>query len=383
MSKIKLFLYDFITNQKIKRYTILILLLFISAFYYHKNNPEWILKTTVMSNIGLSIAFMTTMYSIFSYSTVDRIKAYLMLPCKKSEVFFSFVFAQYFSLLMERMSFVIIAIIFFTKEPILISLYILLGSLITVILDIVFMMSLNKKKYFIMVLSIFFIVGIYILFTYSYNHIFNLSLLMIFLFISVVLIMSFEPKHLSINKVKKSKNTFFNRTNYFFIVLAREKIVLVNTISIFIIAGIFAFIANKNPFLLNILWGIITVNTPATTMFSSDKSLMRHEKMLPRNSYLMNGLYGSFLWIYFLIANTYIILLFALLDQLNIFVILTGIVLIFIDTIIALFLEHRFPILSWQKKQEVWRNPRKYILPLIIFFITFIPYLLNAFKYLN
>jgi|GEM_PF-675316 len=377
MNKTKLFLYDFITNQKIKKYIVVIVLFFCAAFYFHKSNPEWMPGASAMSNIGLSIAFLTTMYSIFSYSTMDRIKAYLMLPCKKSEVFFSFVFAQYFSLLLERMSFVIIVAAFFVKTPITIIIYLLLSALITVMLDTTFLLSINKKKPVFATLSLAIIAGLYVLLTYSKNVIFNFSVLAVMLFISAAFVMMFEPKHLAIKRESKVKSNPFRRVNYFLVILTREKIVLVNTAAIVVVAGLFALISKETPFLSGIFWSIIAVNTPVTTMFSGDKALMRQEKMLPRHSRFMTGIYGTFLGIYFTIANAYVVLLFALLGRLSIYVILTGIVLAAIETGISLLLERKYPIRSWQKKQEVWRNPRKYILPIIVFIISFAPYLLN------
>lgn len=378
MSKAKLFLYDFVTNKKIKKYIIAIILFLCAAVYYRQNNQEWTLGTTAMSSIGLSVAFLTALYSIFSYSTMNRIKAYLMLPCKKSEVFFSFIFAQYFSLILERISFVIIAVIFFTKEPVLMITYLLLSSLITVILDTLILVSLNKKRYFLAVLSVVFIASIYILLTYSQNYVLIFVVLAAMLMIGIVLVMMFESKHLAISRESKVRSNPIRRVNYFITVLMREKILLVNSATVFVIAALFAFISLETPFLLNLIWCVIAVNTPATTMFSGDKALMRQEKMLPRHSRLMYGVYGSFLAVYFAIANSYVVLLFALFGQLNILVIFTGIVLVVMETGVALLLERKYPIRSWQKKQEVWRNPRKYVLPVIVFVITFAPYLLDA-----
>jgi ABC-type branched-subunit amino acid transport system permease subunit len=87
-------------------------------------------------------------------------------------------------------------------------------------------------------------------------------------------------------------------------------------------------------------------------MLSGDKALMRQEKMLPRHSRLMVGGYASFLSVYFAAVNAYVI---------------------------SLYLERKFPIRQWQKKQEVWRNPRKYILPIIVCVVALAPYLLGFF----
>jgi hypothetical protein len=50
---------------------------------------------------------------------------------------------------------------------------------------------------------------------------------------------------------------------------------------------------------------------------------------------------------------------------------------VILETGISLFLERKHPIRVWQKKQEVWRNPRKYVLPLIVCVIALAPYLMG------
>ena len=375
MNKVKLFLYDFLTNRKIKQRIIAIIVFGGIALFVHSENPGWLLSGGAMASVGLSMAFLTTLYSLFSYATMERLRAYLMLPCKRSEVFFSFVFTQYLSLLLERMSFVFVIAMFFAKDALMLIAYLALSALITLILDTVILLSLNKKRMFITAIALVMIAAMYVLLIYSPNPIINFAVLTVFLLGSVTFLAQFEPKHLAISREGKTKSSSLRYANYFFIISLREKSTLINTITVFIFAGGFAFIAKDNPVMLNIAWCIMAVNTPITTMFSGDKSLMRQEKMLPKRSRLMNGIYGVFIATYFTIANSYVALLFFLFGQLNLYVILTGIVLIILETAIVLLLERKYPIRSWQTKQEVWRNPRKYILPIVVFAITAIPLL--------
>ena len=377
MNKAKLFLYDFITKKKIRKYAIALALSVAAAYYWRANNPDWMLGVASMSNIGLSIAFMTTLYSIFTYSTTDRIKAYLMLPCKKVEVLFSFVFAQYYSLLLERLGFVIVAAAFFSREPTISIAYLLPGSLCTVMLDTVLLMAVNRKRYALAALALSLVAGLYILLTYSRNSLINFAVLAVMLLISGILMAGFNAKHLAINRESKVKDKPLHRINYFFTVLTREKIVLVNTASVFIFAGVFALISTETPVLQNLIWGVVAMNTPATTMFSGDKALMRQEKMLPRHSRLMSCVYASFLAAYFAVANVYVMAIHALIGQFSVFTVLIGVAFTVVETGVSLFLERRFPIREWQKKQEVWRNPRKYILPAIVCVIALAPYLLS------
>jgi hypothetical protein len=113
-------------------------------------------------------------------------------------------------------------------------------------------------------------------------------------------------------------------------------------------------------------------------MFSGDKALLRHEKMLPRHSRLMSGVYAFFLGSYFTVANAYVVLIFLVLGHFTVFVPITAIVFTVVDTALSLYLERKYPIKTWQKKQEVWRNPRKYIVPATVCVVAMAPYLLGV-----
>ncbi|MDR1100844.1 MAG: hypothetical protein LBL34_00550 [Clostridiales bacterium] len=378
MVKIKLFLYDFVTNRKIIKQVAVIILFLAASMYYRSANPGVMLGGAAMYGIGLSMAFLTTLYSILSYSTKDRIKAYLMLPCKKSDVFFAFIFAQLFTLILKRMSFVIIVALLFTQNPVIMIVYLVLSALIAAVLDTVIVMSMNKKRPFLAVICVATIFALYILLIRSQNHILNLSVLIGVALISVVLISRFEPTHLAINREGKMRSNPFGRSNYFFTVLLREKAALINTVFMFGFAIALAFMAKDQSLLMNVVWCIFALNTPISTMFSGDKALLRHEKMLPRQSRLMNGVYGFFLAAYYAVANTFTVVLFIVVKRFDVYVPLTAIALVVLETAIVLLLERKLPIRNWQTKQEVWRNPRKYILPIIVFLVIFLPYIIGT-----
>ncbi|MGX7198762.1 hypothetical protein [Enterococcus nangangensis] len=380
MNKAELFLFDFVTKRKIIRTGIEIILFFAISFYYHSSNPAFMISTGVMSSIGLSMAFLTTLYSILSYSTMNRIRAYLMLPYKKSEVFFSFIFAQLFVLLLERMSFVIIVVALFVKMPVLNITYLIISAIVAVVLDTAILISMNKKQTFYLCCFVVLVAGLYTLLILSRNHVLNFWVLLCIFLIGTVCLLKANPKNLAVNREGKVRNNRLRQMNYFFIVLLREKSTLINTVFVFIFASVFMAMSKETPILSNMVWCIVAVNTPVSTMFSGDKYLSRHEKMLPQCSHLMYGIYGLFVMTYFAIANSFALLLFAAMGKLSIVVIVTGTVLVIFETVITLLLERKYPIRSWQTKQEVWKNPRKYILPIGVFTVAIIPYLLSLIK---
>ena len=52
--------------------------------------------------------------------------------------------------------------------------------------------------------------------------------------------------------------------------------------------------------------------------------------------------------------------------------ILLALLLVILETVLAIMLEKTYRVKGWQTKQELWKNPRKYILPFAIFvFVSF------------
>lgn len=175
--------------------------------------------------------------------------------------------------------------------------------------------------------------------------------------------------------VKNESSPVFNkrRHNYFMISLMQEKYFFIN--SIFTLLFILLIIFQDYPEQLKTitLLTIVSVNTPLTTLFSADKDLIVHVKSLPQST-LFFLMYFRVLLSYYLITNllvSFTLKLFVL-KSLRIDFLLLAIGLAIIEAIMYLMIEIYFPLQNWNLKRELWKHPRKYIVPAIIFFIGWI-----------
>lgn len=85
-------------------------------------------------------------------------------------------------------------------------------------------------------------------------------------------------------------------------------------------------------------------------------------------------MYFRVLLSYYLITNLLVAFTLKLfvLKSLRIDFLLLAIGLAIIEAIMYLMIEIYFPLQNWNLKRELWKHPRKYIVPAIIFFIGWI-----------
>ncbi len=86
MSEIKLFLRDFITPAKIKRYAgyVFVFAVFIQIFF--QDQAVFRLSGSAGSMIGYGIAFTSAVYVTHTYPVFENIGFYLALPVKKRRI---------------------------------------------------------------------------------------------------------------------------------------------------------------------------------------------------------------------------------------------------------------------------------------------------------
>ena len=125
------------------------------------------------------------------------------------------------------------------------------------------------------------------------------------------------------------------------------------------------------PLKIIILLTIASVNTPLTTLISADKDLIDHVKSLPKSRffYLM---YYRVLLTYFLSVNLFVALLLKMvvMPDLGILFLLGVMILALVEAVLHLLIEIYFPLRKWNLKRECWKHPRKYIVPSIVFLLS-------------
>ena len=159
--------------------------------------------------------------------------------------------------------------------------------------------------------------------------------------------------------------------NYFWISLFQERYFSINFVFTLIFLLLILIQDYDAPLKIIILLTMASVNTPLTTLISADKDLIDHVKSLPKSRffYLM---YYRVLLTYFLAVNLFVALLLKMvvMPDLGILFLLGVMILAVVEAFLHLLIEIYFPLRKWNLKRECWKHPRKYIVPSIVFLLS-------------
>lgn len=366
----KIFFFDFFNIRKIKRIIFLLVLLPVLFSLILKDVT---FTTNYAGLTGITIAFASTVYTLSSYATMDKLKLYMSLPISSKNFIWGLIVALYIDTLLEKLSFFIIATFFIYSNPINIILSALVTTFICVVAIVALLLTMNAQKWNVFIINIFAMVGIVFASIILSNSLLYWILVNICLMIiPITTLMIFDSVNLVINhQLKKHLSFTFLNKNYFALTMIMEKIFVVNTL--FIIVIIISFLAMMPHFsvIVNLAWCLGAINTPAMTMLSGDKSISKQADMLPDLKKSLIIMYLKFLTGYFLLINM-IILVFVGLKERNFTVMNVAIAVIvtMIEVVTTTMLEKKMRLTNWQIRKELWRHPRKYIVPIIVFTVT-------------
>lgn len=380
MLQTNVFFRDFITKEKVKRYFLYLVLFTLGIWILRMNGNLIALNQGWIGFFGITVAFASTSYTIYTYSLAEKIRLYLTLPIGRYQIFLAYFFALFVVTMIQRISFFMILLLFTESGVVLLEHIILLITVVfvTVLLNVGILLSRNRGSKW-KVLCNFMCLGILaaICIIEQPNwmrvlEVFVVGILGILLWKnqSVTDLILFYDIKRSSKKEKKS-------TNYFFRVLQAEKIYRTNTLFIIGFLLLWCVIARENSILFGISWSIGAVNTPLLTMLSADGYLTRQVAMLPEKRNSVYRQYTAFLATYFLIINIIIlgarIMIFKEWTLFRIiFHVIEMLVITLLEVFLGIYLEKRHRITGWQTKQELWKHPRKYLLPAIVFLLFFL-----------
>lgn len=378
MSEIEMFLRDFITPAKIKKYAVSVFLFAVFIHIFFGNNTIFRLNDTAGSMIGTGIAFTSAAYVINTYSTAENIGFYLTLPVKKWRMFSAYFFALWISMLIQRISFLIPVIAEFCSHAAENLLLLILNSAAAVLVNIGIFLGKNSKNKSIFICNLVLAAALFLTGGLKVNSGCKAVLAVL---IGAGAAASFVKRNvtdlilISEPRKKASRKCI---SNYFWRVAVTEKIYLSNTACILAFLFVLGAAGRQNPILINLLWCIGAVNTPFLTMISADIKTSRHIDMLPVKKNNIYKQYFIFLMSYFVLINSIILIAKniaikeafikeAFIKENLIEDVFIAVLLALFETILAVILEQKCRIREWQTKQELWKNPRKYVLPLAVF----------------
>ncbi|WP_251861389.1 hypothetical protein [Clostridium sp. Marseille-Q2269] len=368
----KIFLKDMITKKTIERYIIAILLFYIACIEYLGAFIKPIINEKTLIWITVVVTITSNAYIIHTYSLFEKVKNYISLPINKKRFLLSFTFSLIIISLLERISFIIVIAFLYVYNP-LENIFLIISTVILCIeIDVWILLLLNRKR------KVQWIPLIFLLLCIILSFILHISILnkflILYLCIVISLISILKKNSLDIAIRRNNRNILGKlrySKNYFLKVFINEKIYLINTFMLIAIVCFLTLISKSNYIIWCLTWSIGAINTPILTMLSGDLYIRKQANMLPNDSTSIWNMYKKFLGSYFLCGNILIFILNIFTGSMPFILnIITFILLSIIEPIIGYLLELKIPLLNWKTKQQLWKHPRKYILPLIIFLLT-------------
>lgn len=367
MGMIKVFLKDFITRRRVVWSVIALGL--VAATLAAFRLPKFELAS-VAGTIGIMVCFFPTMYTIYTYTVPEHIRLYLTMPVTDWQLILSYAAALFVQTLLERMAFVVLVVIFLFENPLPIIAFQLCSGLVTVLLNVAILLGVNSKKVVTCIAGLLLFAGLLAVCVLIGGLPLQLGLATAIGGASVLLMLRHSSEDLMVRRAGAKTSGFGH--NYFWSVLLSEKMYLLNTAMVVAFAGVFlfGFAERGNPIMESIPWVVAAVNTPVTTMLSGDKWLVRQSEMLPDQHGAIMGMYRRFLAVYFTATNLIVLMLcIAHAGQYSLHLVIQFLAAVIIEIGLASYLETKQRIAGWQTKQQLWRNPRKYIMPIAVFVV--------------
>ena len=334
------------------------------ALYYHVVGNKFSTSFQVLLISTAIVTALSTFQLLYSYFSMDRVQAYYQLPLSLNRFKGSFLTVTFLLNLLER---VLLLLLFLGVHlDLLQSFKLVLLSLLVILSVFYVFIQFNTSPSFLGGVLIFVttVLTVSSLLVQQVSYMILVStLLTVFIFKNEDLIAISKNDQLLVAKRRSG--------NYFWISLFQERYFSINFVFTLIFLFLILIQDYDSSLKIMILLTIASVNTPLTTLISADKDLIDHIKSLPKSLffYLM---YYRVLLTYFLSVNLLVafLLKMLILPDLGILFLLGVMILAVVEAFLHLLLEIYYPLRKWNLKRECWKHPRKYIVPSIVFLLS-------------
>ena len=369
----KVFLKDMLDRRKILKYFVGLVLIYTGMDFLINKDPN-LLSINFDLRLVLFVCFAlftTIFYFAKTYTSTENTLLYYQLPVKRKKINLSFILSLIIDSLIRK--FLPLAVIAYVlKAPI--EFY----PIILLMLPIICMLGSlpssrnigGDKKLIVSLLLLGSIALILFLFYKTSLRIgMNALISILAIFILVIILSKFYLNQAIFSQQEMGSNRKFRISNYFLKFILAENVYLINTVGI-ILMIIFVSIMMPGAIKVPLAIAIATVNTPLLTILSTDKGLATYKKMLPKSNKSLDKDYIKILFIYF--ALVHLIVLLANQGQMSVKFVIGLIAFTIFDTLVAYFMENKYPIVGKKTTMEVWKSPRKYILGAVVFILSFV-----------
>lgn len=345
-------------------------------------------KLNISTNVFLfSTFFFVVGVMIQALSSDDNakyLKGFFSMPFEKNKVNTEYCTIMGMYILTARAS-LLFAVYFAFASPDVISVLMLILNFIFACLASMIIFAFLKTKFWISAIT--FIAGVAVAFLVNTN-IYGIIIYAILTIAVIFPVMHIDPYRFMKNKTSKIKISSKTKSNHFLIqkyllrYIFSNKSFTINSL-VLIVFGCFFVKMFENATETNALdflpigLAMISINTPFAIVISSNKKLREKLEVMPNKMSSFCIPYTMTITVFYLVCYAvYILALYFLGVKADLTAIISAVVFAIESAVIVCFLENKFPITKWSVETDLWHNPRKYIIPIVLmiqgFLIQFI-----------
>lgn len=357
----KLFTKDLLDRQRLIKYLVYAIVAYAVLDGLLKSRQDIVFNERFLVFAAVALAG-SIFYYIRGYVGNDRILPYYALPVSNQSLNRNFILAIIIDTIFSKLVLVFIAL-YLLKAPF--DFYVKVTFIMLVITFFAAASNtLNLSLGKFLIILILSLISLYVIINYSllYGGIAT---------IVDITIVSLLFKDIYFSTRTNSKINKLHIKNYFLKFAFAESVYIINSLTI-IIMIVFASLALPGAMGLVIACAVGAVNTPLLTMFSSSEGLRNYDKMFPNTKASLQKDYIKVLGLYFLIINTIIAVINFKKIEPGYLLIVNMVIVTIVEVFVSYKLETLKPITNTKTQNEIWKHPRKYLLPIIVFVISFL-----------
>lgn len=358
---IKIFTNEIFSLRLLIEYLV-IFVIWIIAFL--NSNIKFKVTTEEITILMITLTCITTYYIATSLLKFSKIKQYISLPASSRSFILSLSVAIYIWLFATKYSLLVSVLIIGNNN--LMYMYILLVGFLMTEWS---LMLIIEFRNILLALAMILSIVIFSSLELSIDMLYIKGI--IYVIVQIGLVIYFRKLKLS-HIIRSTDFRQSNRSlarNYFLLVVLNEKVLLINSLMTIITAIVFTLVAPHEIVLLAVPFTIVGLNSGLSTLLSAQPQTVKHTKSLPQNYFTYE--YVIFLSCYYLIVNLIIALIlnFTWFKQPVLYITLV-LILSTVECGQIIYLEQKRPLHNWKVKADLWRNNRKYIVPLTAFTVA-------------
>lgn len=360
MNSLQIFFKEF-SNEKrrqslIKNFVIIGFLTILFA----QNKVQYELPVKSIALVILVLTFISSYTTTFNFNNINNVKRYLSLPIKKLDYIFSLYITLIVLTFVDKVLYIVALALIISPSKVNIAVVSTVSIMLMVAVSINMLVAISKKSLGLKLLNIISVIIPIALCFININQILVLIILVTILAINIFLLTTADLKNLVYYPKSKAKVRTFK--NYYINVMLNDKVLIINSLFLIGLAFIYYLFLfeSETLFLQALPLAFVASNKIVSTMISQDRDTLKKINSMPRNNIYKQYFIFNLILMYVL----YFILFISSILVFKLNPVTMVLVLVFCPLVVAsvnTYLEMHHPILIWSDLNQLWKNPRNYI----------------------